>query len=73
MASLQVHSVKAYTCQVFVPLAARIASHTDTAQKHTILDDNQASLSERELGVAQLADAAPLAMQPLSMGPGIHG
>jgi hypothetical protein len=38
MASLQVHSVKAYTCQVFVPLAARIASHTDTAQKHTILD-----------------------------------
>jgi len=66
------HGLETHARQVLVPLAAGITPNADATEDHAILDNHQSSLSKGELGVAQLANASPLAVQPLSVRPGIQ-
>ena len=69
---LQIHRLQAYTRQVFIPLAAGIATDADTSKNDAIFHDHQASLAMCEIGISQLADASPLTVQALRMGTRIY-
>ena len=62
------HGLEAHARQVLIALAAGIAPHANAPQEHAGLHNYQSPLAVRELGVAQLADAASLTVQPLGMG-----
>src|SRR5262245_37671140 len=64
---LQVHRLQAQSCQIFVTLAAGIASDADTTQNHAVFHNHKPALTMRQIGISQLADTSPLAVQALCM------